>query len=106
MMFAVHLSIFVVFPVTFERSVTTYLLSVLRNNYNNPSCHGLTKPKLTEELINDYIIKKDAVAKRVEEQKIINFINTQGSCIQLTQRGLNFLDLSKIFKKIYGLNNL
>lgn len=99
---SINLSLFVVFPVTFERSVTTYLLDTLKNN-GNSSCRGLTKPQLETKLIDDYIVKKKAIDKRVYEQKTINFIKEENKCIQLTKSALNFLKFKDIISKIYYL---
>lgn len=105
-MFAIHLTIFILFPVTFDRSITMYMLNDLNKNLKNHSvCNGLTKQKLTFDLINDYTIEKDAVGKRINEQGIINFIHTNKQCIQLTQKGIDFIGFSELIKKIYGLNS-
>jgi len=100
--FSVHLSLFVIFPVTFERSVTMYLLNVLKSNQQNV-CQGLTKNQMRDKLITEYVIGKDAVNKRINEQIIIDIINKKDNCYQLTTRGTNFLKLSETLKKIYNI---
>lgn len=102
--FSLHLVFFVVFPVTFERSVTMYILNTLKNNQKN-ICGGLTKSQLEEKLINEYILKNDAVGKRINEQKIINFLNNDNKCLKITSKSENFLNFSEIIKKIYNINN-
>lgn len=97
-----HLSLFVVFPVTFERSVTMYLLNTLAINHNDQSCQGLAKSQLQDKLIKEYVLKNKALDKRLSEQKVINIINGNQECVQLTQQGLDFLKLSELIKKIYG----
>ncbi len=93
---AIHLSIFVVFPVTFERSVTMYLLNTLSQSQ-------MTKSQLENKLINEYFIKNKAIDKRLNEQKIIDIISNHQKQLQLTQQGRNFLKFSKIIEKIYGI---
>ena len=100
--FSIHLSLFVIFPVTFERSVTMYLLNTLKNNQQN-ICQGLTKEQMKNKLINEYVVGKDAISKRINEQTIINMINKKSSCYQLTGRGTSFLKLSETLKKIYNI---
>lgn len=100
--FSINLSLFVVLPVTFERSVTMYLLNTLKANSSN-SCHGLTKIELEKKLIDDYVIRNKAIDKRINEQKIISFLKEQNDCLQLNLNALNFLKYSKIIGKIYGL---
>jgi len=99
---SINLSLFVVLPVTIERSVTMYLLNTLKDN-NQRQCGGLTKKELEEKLINEYIIKRKAIDKRVNEQSIIDFVDEKNSCINITLKADNFLKLSKIIGAIYNL---
>lgn len=103
---SINLSFFVIFPVTFERSVTMFLLNTLKNNTNN-SCHGLIKSELQKMLINDYIVNKKAVDKRINEQIIIDFIKEKNQeknqCYYLTPKAFNFLTFSELINKIYGI---
>jgi hypothetical protein len=93
---AIHLSLFIVFPVTFDRSVTMFLLNALKNNQ-------LSKKQLEQRLINDYIIKNKALDKRLNEQKIIDYIHEENNNISLTQKSIGFLDLSELIKRIYNV---
>ena len=99
---SINLSLLVVFPVTFDRSITTYLLNILKESQNN-SCRGLTKTEMEEKLIDDYVNKKKAITKRIEEQRIINFVDMNNQCVSLTPRGSNFLKFSEIVKKLYNI---
>jgi hypothetical protein len=98
---SINLSLFVVLPVTFERSVTMYLLRSLNENRIN-SCGGLTKEQLEEKLINQYIIKNKAIDKRINEQELINFISNN-QCVSITKKAKNFLNLSEIIERIYNI---
>jgi len=99
---SINLSLFVVLPVTFERSVTMYLLNLLNENEKN-SCRGLTKNELRKHLVNEYVTGKDAVGKRIVEQTAINMIEEENRCYKLTKRGKNFLQTSELIKKIYNI---
>jgi hypothetical protein len=74
-----------VFPVTFERSITMFLLNTL-SNASSTTCKGLSKEEMQTELINNYVIKIKAINKRVTEQQIIGFVSNSNSCIQLTPK--------------------
>lgn len=100
---SINLSLFVVLPVTFERSVTMFLFNTLKNGSDN-NCKGLTKSQLEEKLINEYIINK-AIDKRVYEQSIIGLISKNNQCYQLTPRALDFLKITEIIGKLYGFKN-
>ena len=99
---SINLSLFVVLPVTFERSVTMYLLNLLNENEKN-SCRGLTKNELRKHLVNEYVTGKDAIGKRIVEQTAINMIEEENRCYKLTKRGKNFLQTSELIKKIYNI---
>jgi len=100
---AIHLSLFVVFPVTFERSITMYFLSSLQKSQPSSMCSGLTKNQVEDLLINDYIIRKKAVDKRIQEQGEINFVNVKNNCIQITPRAVDFVNFSEFVKKLYNI---
>lgn len=99
---AFHLCFFVIFPVTFERSVTMYLLRTLGRVETTEVC-DLSKEELRETLIREYIIERDAVGKRLHEQRVIDFVNSGDQCIALTSRGSEFLKFSRVVETIYGL---
>lgn len=104
MSLSLNLAFFVVFPVTFERSITMFFLKELSSEtLSSDSCRGLAVEQAEESLIKDYIIGKQAVAKRVEEQKIIGFVEDRHKCIQITSKGRKFLDFAKMVNKIYGI---
>lgn len=99
---SINLSLFVVLPVTFERSVTIYLLNTLEAGSQN-TCNGLTKKQLEEKLINEYVVKNKAIDKRTNEQEIIGFVEEKNRCLTLTPRAKNFLKLSETIGRIYDL---
>ncbi len=99
---AINLSVFITLPVTIERSLTSYMLTSLALNSSSKPCRGLTEKQLHEQFISDYFIKKGAVSKRINEQTIINFIGVQKQCFHITKKGLLFLDLSQLVRKIYA----
>lgn len=96
---SIHLSVFVVFPVTFERSVTMYLL----NTINDQKDEGISNHDLEYKLINDYIINNKALNKRIEEQSIIGFIEENDGKITLSNKAIKFIYFSKTIKKVYSL---
>ena len=101
----IHLAVFIVFPVTFDRSVTIFLLNTLDSYPANQICRGYTEGQLQDELINGYIKAKGALAKRLNEQEIINFVADNNRCVSLTKKGTAFIRSSKIIDKIYGIDH-
>lgn len=86
-----------IFPVTFERSVTMFLLKTINSK------NGINKNDLEKILINDYIKKNKALEKRLIEQKEIDFLRVKKNKVFITDQGKKFLDFSRLIKKIYGL---
>jgi len=94
----VHLSVFIVFPVTYERSLTMYMLNFILEH------KSVKKKEITSALINEYILKNDAVGKRLQEQSFSSFLKVENqNMITLTKRGEFFLIISNVIKKVYGL---
>lgn len=100
---SIHLSLFVVFPVTFDRSVTMYLLNRLKVS-QSPTCQGLSAKQMEQLFIKEYVKRDQAMARRIYEQSVINMLKEQNDCITLTVRGTSFLSFSEFIKKLYNLN--
>jgi len=103
MSLSLNLAFFVVFPVTFDRSVTMFLLNTLKQERSSDCADGISKNRLQGYLINRYIIQNDAVGRRIKEQAIIQMIKKDGNCVDLTPKANNFLRFSKVINKIYGV---
>ncbi len=101
---AIHLAIFVVFPVTFDRSVTMYLLNTLEAAPLQNSCHGYSATELEELLIKEYVQEHGAIARRIKEQSIIDMLTPNNACVSLTERGSRFLEFSRTVGWLYNLN--
>jgi hypothetical protein len=100
---SIHLAIFVVFPVTFDRSITMYLLNRLAVS-QSPSCQGLSQKEMEQLFIKEYVKRDQAMNRRIKEQSIIKMLEKQNNCVSLTSRGHNFLKLSEFIKWLYALN--
>ncbi|MGB9637559.1 MAG: hypothetical protein ACPLY7_02050 [Microgenomates group bacterium] len=101
---SLNLSFFIVFPVTFDRSVTTYLLSAINEKSHPQTCGGLTEKQLEQFFIEEYVLSQKAVNRRIREQLIIKTVKKDKDCLKLTQRGYNLLNFSNFIKKIYLLS--
>ncbi|MFH1827614.1 MAG: glycosyltransferase family 2 protein [bacterium] len=98
---SINLSFFVIFPVTFDRSITMYLLSTLNEKSINQTCDGLSEKALEQYFITEYVKDNFAIKRRIYEQSIINMLKERNSCVQLTQRGRKFIEFSELVKRIY-----
>lgn len=92
---------FVLLPVTFDRSVSIYLLNQLKNSGDN----WVDINQLIYKMESGFVEQEGAVEKRVKEQTAIGFVDVNGNVIRLTVRGRHFLDFAGNISKLYGLNN-
>jgi len=99
---ALHLAFFVVFPVTFDRSVTMYLLNRLETA-KSAQCAGLFEKEMERVFIEEYVKEQQAMRRRISEQSIIKMIEVEKKCVSLTPRAKNFLRFSEMVKKWYAL---
>lgn len=101
---SIHLMLFVVFPVTFDRSVTMFLLENINDNKNPlSSCSGMGDVNLKKRFIESYVHKKDAIGRRISEQTVIGFVNGSADCRTLSPGAKAFLQFSDTVSRIYGL---
>lgn len=101
---SLNLMFFVLFPVTFDRSVTMFLLNDLRVNAQITTCTGLSKEYLQNHFINGYVLgESDAIGRRMFEQHELGFVKGNDSCWSLTDKSKNFLKLSEFIGALYDL---
>lgn len=98
---SVHLALFVLFPVTFDRSITMFVLNTLSKAKNE--CQGYSSKDLEQKLIRVYIRQNKALDKRIREQENLDFIQKNDQCIQLTDTGKTFVNASIWLKRLYGI---
>lgn len=102
--FSLNLAFFIIFPVTFERSVTIFLLNKIYNSQTEKSANcNLTFKDAQKALSEEYITQGKAVEKRIEEQRKVDIIQSQNECLFLTKKGEIFLSFSKIIKTLYRI---
>lgn len=99
---SVNLSAFIVFPVTFDRSITMYMLDTL-DKENTATCRGLSKESLQASLIDTYIIAGDALEKRLREQREISMIEQHNGCYVTTARAGLFLRFANSIGRLYNI---
>lgn len=99
---SINLSAFIVFPVTFDRSVTMYILDTLHKG-KSAVCRGLPRDALRTAVIDGYIIGGDAVEKRLREQREIDMVREQNGCFEATPRAGRFLYFANFIGGLYNI---
>lgn len=86
-----------IFPVTVDRSVTTFLLEEIEKK------PGMTPEELERIMIDDYIVRRQAIQRRIEEQLVTGNITFENGQVNLNKQGKGFLDLCRMIRKIFML---
>ena len=73
-----------------------YLLKKIANK-------KISKKELEKNLISEYIIKDKALDKRINEQKVIDFIREKDGYLWITERTKKFINWSELISEWYNL---
>ena len=95
---------FVLFPVTFERSLTMYLLR--RLSIEKKQAAPVNMKQLNNDLITIYVQKNAATKKRMREQSILGFVDYRVDKVAITERGRRFLDWATLISKWYKIGTV
>ena len=92
-----NLTFLIVFPVTFDRSVTTYLLEQLA--HKGP----LSVEQMQSLLINDYVVRDKAVLRRMREQELSGNVEVRDGSYALTTQGEEFISISRGIRRLFHI---
>lgn len=95
-------SFHLIYPVTFDRSISVYTLSYLRTYYPEKE---FNEDKVNQLIQNGFLRGKLASKRRIKEQiKVGNFKQLENGNLLLTKRGINFVDSARIYARILNLS--
>lgn len=95
------LTFFILIPVTIDRSVSTFMLSSLSQHY--PSCiEGGTKTDLVTAFLNEYVVSRGAIERRLDEQSRTKTIENIDGCWRLTEKGVKTIDFFNSMPLYFG----
>lgn len=95
---SIHIVFFTLVPVTLDRSVSVYMLERMNTNGT-----VYTKKQLDEMLINDFVLKGDAVGKRIMEQEQTGSIQPDAGGWRITPRGEWIVDMYRIVGALFDI---
>lgn len=98
--FSFNITFLIVFPVTFDRSVTMFLLYAMERY---PQAEEISAGDLERQLTQDYVRGRHAVDRRMQEQILIGNVEQTGTGYRLTAHGRLFLGWSRVVGDICGL---
>lgn len=99
--FSFNITFLIVFPVTFQRSVSTFLLAQLETKQET----GLSKEDMEILLKEEYLLKGAAVSRRMQEQLITGNVTQVGDRFYLSSQGRNFMKSKNLVEKLYGISS-
>lgn len=95
--FSFNITFLIVFPVTFDRSVTMYILNILEQSGSD----GLTKDEMERALVDTYVRGNDAIGRRMAEQVISGNVEERQGRFILSKQAKNFLGFSRLVMKFF-----
>lgn len=96
------MTLFVVLPVSFDRSVSVFLLARIAASGKE----GVSTTELERQLIQRYVVENRAVERRIREQLTIGNIKADSnSRFMLTPRGQRFLCINPALERIFRYRN-
>lgn len=98
---AINLTSFVLFPVTFERSISMFLI-------NDILSHDafVEKSEMEEGFINQYVHERDAIGKRIHEFDVSGIIEHDKDGVRLSKRGKRIRRVLDILRWSYCANGV
>ncbi|MFX4085292.1 hypothetical protein ACKU27_09335 [Sphingobium yanoikuyae] len=95
---AFNISFLIVFPVTFDRSITMFLLARIERQNGQ-----LTPPMLEQVFIREYLGDLRQIDRRVREQTLSgNIVQRNDGRIELTPQGSRLLDSGRLIGGWFG----
>jgi len=98
--FSFSIIFFTHIPVTAERSISIFLLGYMDKNINQSP----TKEEITQAFINTYVIKYDAMEKRLQEQLVSGTIEQKNGKYQITQKGMLLMRFYAWIARIFHID--
>lgn len=92
-----NLTFLIVFPVTFDRSVTTYLLDELEDR------GPLSVDQLEYLFMTDYVLGGGAIERRMQEQELSGNVYRKDGTVALTKQGDLFMAFSRFVRDLFGI---
>jgi len=96
------MTLFVVLPVSYDRSVSIFLLSRIAAS----GLRGVSTSELESDLIQRYVVEQQAVARRMKEQLATGTIeNLSADRFTITPRGTRLLCINPLLERLFRYHN-
>ena len=96
------MTFFVVFPVSYDRSLSVFLLARIAVSGD----HGISSEQLERDLIEKSVIERHAVKRRLKEQLASGTIEqAEDARVTLSERGRGLLCLNPILEELFDYHN-
>lgn len=101
---SVSISFFVIVPVTFDRSVSVFLLNkIIEKTDPNTGNSAMSVEELSRVFVGEYVYQNGAIQRRMFEQKSSGNVQvSQDGFIAITERGRWFLNFGRAVSSLYG----
>ncbi len=94
----INMVLFILIPVTVERSVSVFMLSYMDSNADYP----FTEEEIAEVFEQKYVNEYGAFEKRIKEQRVTGTIDEAKDGYVITDKGKRIVAMFRIVGKLFG----
>ena len=99
LLLSVNVVFFTHLPVTADRSISVFMLAWM-NRADNP----LTADEIEQGIVQEYVIDRKAIAKRLEEQLVTGTVVPSGEGYVLSDEGRSLVALYELIARLFNID--
>lgn len=99
LLLSVNVVFFTHLPVTADRSISVFMLAWM-NRAEGP----LTAEEIEQGIVQEYVIDRDAIAKRLEEQLVTGTLVAEGDGYVLSDEGRSLIALYELIARAFNID--
>ena len=99
LLLSVNVVFFTHVPVTADRSISVFMLAWM-NRADNP----LTADEIEQGIVQEYVIDREAIAKRLEEQLVTGTVVPSGEGYVLSDEGRSLVALYEFIARLFDID--
>ena len=99
LLLSVNVVFFTHLPVTADRSISVFMLAWM-NRADNP----LTADEIEQGIVQEYVIDREAIAKRLEEQLVTGTVVPSGEGYVLSDEGRSLVALYELIARLFNID--
>jgi hypothetical protein len=98
LLLSVNVVFFTHLPVTADRSISVFMLAWM-NRAEGP----LTADEIEQGIVDEYVVERQAIAKRIEEQLVTGTLVAEGDGYVLSDEGRSLIALYELIARVFNI---